>query len=162
MTPSSLAGAKGCMTPACADVRWFTQDRRLFARAGLGIVLRDSHAGSRVSFRLRKGARCTRPGHGNCVSWTSDPGFNPGERRSGIQGPCNDCRVWRRAYVIARASPTLPRKPERARTRIAAAAKLPRDCLGESQIFRCAERGDGKGRKKTPKIRQLADGSGAP
>jgi hypothetical protein len=32
-----------------------------------------------------------------------------------------------------------------ARTRIAAAAMLPRDCLGESEIVRCAERGDGKG-----------------
>src|SRR5207249_9672709 len=36
------------------------------------VVLRASHAGSRVSFRSRKSARCTRPGHEDCVSRTSE------------------------------------------------------------------------------------------
>jgi hypothetical protein len=36
-------------------------------------------------FRSRTGARCTRPGHTNFLSRTSDPGLDPGERRAGIQ-----------------------------------------------------------------------------
>ena len=56
-------------------------------------MLRDSRAGSRVSFRSRESARYTRPGHEKCVSRTSDPGFNPSERRSGTQTLALDSRL---------------------------------------------------------------------
>jgi hypothetical protein len=53
---------------------------------------------------LAQSARCTRPGHENGVSRTSDPGLDPGERRSGTQEP-HDCE-----RIIARCdSPGLRR-----------------------------------------------------